>query len=65
MYYRHAVKRIPGAYTHYSFPEWSLVFWDVSFDAIAMTELSHLRVRELAPTIAMLIEVRRSRYDPT
>jgi len=44
MYYRHSVQRIPGAYTHYSFFEWSLVFWDVSFDSIAMTELSHLRV---------------------
>jgi hypothetical protein len=44
MFYRHSVKRIPGAYTHYAFFEWSLVFWDVGFDAVAVTELSHLRV---------------------
>lgn len=44
-YYRHSVQRIPGAYTHYAFFEWSLVFWDVSFDYLSVTELGHLRVR--------------------
>ena len=44
LYYRHSVLRIPGAYTHYAFLEWSLVFWDVAFDSVAMSELKHLRV---------------------
>ncbi|ORY35803.1 Frag1/DRAM/Sfk1 family-domain-containing protein [Naematelia encephala] len=44
LYYRHSVLRIPGAYTYYSFFEWSLVFWDVAFDAIATQELSHLKI---------------------
>ncbi|ORX35356.1 Frag1/DRAM/Sfk1 family-domain-containing protein [Kockovaella imperatae] len=44
MFYRHSVLRIPGAYTHYSLLEWSLVFWDVAFDAIAITELKDIRI---------------------
>ncbi|WWD19737.1 hypothetical protein CI109_104201 [Kwoniella shandongensis] len=44
LYYRHSVMRIPGSYTYYSILEWSLVFWDVTFDALAFTELSHLQI---------------------
>jgi hypothetical protein len=44
MYYRHSVMRIPGAYTYYSFLEWSLVVWDVSFDAAASLDVGHLQV---------------------
>nr|XP_019001310.1 calcofluor white hypersensitive protein [Kwoniella mangroviensis CBS 8507]OCF64771.1 calcofluor white hypersensitive protein [Kwoniella mangroviensis CBS 8507] len=43
-YYEHSVMRIPGAYTYYSMFEWSLVVWDVGFDALAVLELSHLQI---------------------
>ncbi|KAJ4480022.1 Frag1/DRAM/Sfk1 family-domain-containing protein [Lentinula aciculospora] len=43
---QHKVHRIPGAYTHYSFFEWGLIFYDVLYDAYAEEEfrLNDLRV---------------------
>ncbi|KAJ7219905.1 Frag1/DRAM/Sfk1 family-domain-containing protein [Mycena pura] len=38
-YIQHQVHRIPGAYTRYSFFEWSLIVFDVLFDSIAEDEL--------------------------
>ncbi|KAJ4487416.1 Frag1/DRAM/Sfk1 family-domain-containing protein [Lentinula lateritia] len=35
---QHKVYRIPGAYTHYSFFEWGLIFFDVLYDACAEEE---------------------------
>ncbi|GLB40582.1 putative frag1/DRAM/Sfk1 family protein [Lyophyllum shimeji] len=35
---QHKVHRIPGAYTHYSFFEWGLIFLDVLYDAMAEQE---------------------------
>ncbi|WWD03771.1 hypothetical protein V865_001827 [Kwoniella europaea PYCC6329] len=43
-YYKHSIMRIPGAYTYYSMFEWSLVLWDVAFDALAVLELGHLKI---------------------
>ncbi|OWZ55107.1 calcofluor white hypersensitive protein [Cryptococcus neoformans 125.91] len=43
-YYRHSALRIPGAYTYYSMFEWSLVFWDLAFDALSVLELNHLQI---------------------
>ncbi|WWC72123.1 uncharacterized protein I206_106083 [Kwoniella pini CBS 10737] len=43
-YYQHSVARISGAYTYYSIFEWSLVLWDVAFDATAVLELRHLQI---------------------
>ncbi|WVQ84587.1 hypothetical protein IAT38_006741 [Cryptococcus sp. DSM 104549] len=44
MYYRHSTLRIPGAYTYYSMFEWALVFWDIYFDALSLSELGHLQI---------------------
>ncbi|KAJ3877210.1 Frag1/DRAM/Sfk1 family-domain-containing protein [Lentinula edodes] len=43
---QHKVYRIPGAYTHYSFFEWGLIFFDVLYDACAEEEfrLNNLHV---------------------
>ncbi|WVR07560.1 hypothetical protein IAU60_004602 [Kwoniella sp. DSM 27419] len=43
-YYQHSVVRTPGAYTYYSIFEWSLILWDVGFDAIAVEELGNLQI---------------------
>ncbi|KAA1467420.1 hypothetical protein DENSPDRAFT_792681 [Dentipellis sp. KUC8613] len=43
---QHKVHRIPGAYTYYSFFEWSLILLDIGFDSVAEKELrdSNLQV---------------------
>jgi hypothetical protein len=38
------------AYTRYAFFEWSLVGWDVAFDAATLFELGHLQVRIIDTT---------------
>lgn len=38
------------AYTYYAFFEWSLVVWDVAFDAACLFELDHLQVRVVDTT---------------
>ncbi|TFY72042.1 hypothetical protein EVG20_g957 [Dentipellis fragilis] len=35
---QHKVHRIPGAYTYYSFFEWSLILLDIGFDSVAERE---------------------------
>ncbi|KAF5392189.1 hypothetical protein D9757_001378 [Collybiopsis confluens] len=45
---QHKVHRIPGAYTHYSFFEWGLIFLDVLYDGCAEEEF---RLNELHVTI--------------
>lgn len=45
LFIEHSVKHIPGSYTRYAFFEWSLVIWDVAFDAGAILELDHLQLR--------------------
>lgn len=50
LFIQHNVKRIPGSYTHYAFFEWSLVIWDVAFDAGAIFELGHLQIRVIDTT---------------
>jgi hypothetical protein len=43
-YYRHSTLRIAGAYTTYAFFEWSLVVWDIAFDALAAADVRHLQL---------------------
>jgi len=35
---QHKIHRIPGAYTHYAFFEWALIFLDIFFDSVAELE---------------------------
>ncbi|KAF8905015.1 Frag1/DRAM/Sfk1 family-domain-containing protein [Gymnopilus junonius] len=35
---QHKVHRIPGAYTHYAFFEWGLIFFDVLYDSVSEQE---------------------------
>ncbi|KAJ7475684.1 Frag1/DRAM/Sfk1 family-domain-containing protein [Mycena latifolia] len=37
-YVQHRVHRLPGAYTRYSFCEWSLIAFDITFDSFAEEE---------------------------
>ncbi|KAF7327595.1 Calcofluor white hypersensitive protein [Mycena kentingensis (nom. inval.)] len=43
-YIRHAVDRVPGAYSRYSILEWSLIVFDIFFDSIAADEFSDLQI---------------------
>ena len=56
-YYRHSVLRIPGAYTTYAFFEWGLVIWDIAFDAVAISELSHIRVHLSSCLLEILLTI--------
>ncbi|KAF9272744.1 hypothetical protein BGZ68_002124, partial [Mortierella alpina] len=42
---QHNVHRIPGAYTHYAFFEWSLIFSDLAFDAVCMIDFAAFELR--------------------
>ncbi|KAG2176266.1 hypothetical protein INT43_005500 [Umbelopsis isabellina] len=46
----HKVHRIPGAYTKYAFFEWSLIIYDVAFDAVSALDFQkfELTVRDLS-----------------
>ncbi|KAJ5103712.1 hypothetical protein N7532_004241 [Penicillium argentinense] len=46
---QHKVHKVPGAYTRYAFFEWSLVLFDVGFDAITVLDFEGLElvVRDL------------------
>lgn len=46
---RHKVDRIPGAYTTYAFFEWSLIFWDVGFDAVSAIDLEFITFTAFTP----------------
>ncbi|CAO3595762.1 unnamed protein product [Absidia cylindrospora] len=39
---QHKIHHIPGAYSIYSFFEWSLILYDVGFDALSMVDFQHL-----------------------
>ncbi|KAJ9144642.1 Protein CWH43 [Pleurostoma richardsiae] len=41
---QHKVHRIPGAYTTYAFFEWSLILFDVAFDAVTALDFSTFEV---------------------
>ncbi|KAG2197480.1 hypothetical protein INT47_003088 [Mucor saturninus] len=38
---QHKVQKIPGAYTTYAFFEWSLIIYDVAFDAVSAIEFQN------------------------
>ncbi|KAI8082369.1 Frag1/DRAM/Sfk1 [Thamnidium elegans] len=42
---RHKVHRIPGAYTIYALFEWSLIFYDVAFDAITAFDFERFELK--------------------
>ncbi|KAF9306288.1 hypothetical protein BGZ74_006794 [Mortierella antarctica] len=42
---QHNVHRIPGAYTHYAFFEWSLIISDLAFDAVCMIDFETFEFR--------------------
>ncbi|ODV90282.1 hypothetical protein CANCADRAFT_2014 [Tortispora caseinolytica NRRL Y-17796] len=44
LFIQHKVKHIPGAYTFYAFVEWSLVFYDVIFDAATIFDFSAFQI---------------------
>ena len=52
-YLAHRRDRIPGMYTYYSLLEWSLVFFDVLFDAASAQDLKAfaIQVLEAPPTV--------------
>ncbi|EPE02575.1 calcofluor white hypersensitive protein [Ophiostoma piceae UAMH 11346] len=41
---QHKVHRVPGAYTTYAFFEWSLVLFDVAFDAVTALDFDTLEI---------------------
>ncbi|TXT15669.1 hypothetical protein VHUM_00172 [Vanrija humicola] len=53
LFIQHSVKHVPGSYTQYAFFEWSLVVWDVAFDAATLFELGHLQVRIIDTTSSL------------
>ncbi|CAG8578342.1 5886_t:CDS:10 [Ambispora leptoticha] len=44
-YIRHKSYAIPGAYTIYAFHEWSLIFYDLAFDAISLYDFNSFEIR--------------------
>ncbi|CAN6638693.1 protein Cwh43p [Trichomonascus vanleenenianus] len=42
---QHKVHRVAGAYTHYSFFEWALIVFDVSFDAVTAIDFSAIEIQ--------------------
>ncbi|KAF8659047.1 hypothetical protein AX16_001920 [Volvariella volvacea WC 439] len=52
---QHKVHRIPGAYTHYSFCEWSLIICDVFYDSVAAQEFKEADLQvALGPSLQSL-----------
>ncbi|OAD07684.1 hypothetical protein MUCCIDRAFT_186110 [Mucor lusitanicus CBS 277.49] len=41
---QHKVQRIPGAYTTYAFFEWSLILYDVAYDAVTAIEFQNFEL---------------------
>ncbi|KAI9288989.1 Frag1/DRAM/Sfk1 family-domain-containing protein [Umbelopsis sp. AD052] len=41
---QHKVKRVPGAYTTYAFFEWSLILYDVAFDAVTALDFQNFEL---------------------
>lgn len=44
LFIQHKVKKIPGAYSHYAYFEWSLIFWDIFFDAWSIPDFNKMTV---------------------
>ncbi|KAJ8072662.1 Protein cwh43 [Marasmius tenuissimus] len=67
---QHKVHRIPGAYTHYSFFEWGLIFFDVLYDSFTEEEFRQASL-EIAigspteyPSSVNVIEAQDMRASP-
>ncbi|KAI1264687.1 Frag1/DRAM/Sfk1 family protein [Xylariaceae sp. FL1019] len=43
-YAQHKVHRVPGAYTAYSLLEWSLILYDVAFDAVTVLDFGNCEI---------------------
>ncbi|KAI0202788.1 Frag1/DRAM/Sfk1 family protein [Astrocystis sublimbata] len=41
---QHKIHRVPGAYTTYSFFEWSLILYDVAFDAVTALDFDTIEI---------------------
>ncbi|KAI8974467.1 Frag1/DRAM/Sfk1 family-domain-containing protein [Pilobolus umbonatus] len=52
---QHKVERVPGAYTTYAFFEWSLILYDVAYDAVTAIEFQNfeLSIVDKAPVAVM------------
>ncbi|CAO3670000.1 unnamed protein product [Rhizopus stolonifer] len=48
---QHKVHRVPGAYTAYAFLEWSLIIYDVGFDALSCYEFEKIDLK-VSPRIS-------------
>ncbi|KAK9478497.1 Frag1/DRAM/Sfk1 family-domain-containing protein [Lipomyces japonicus] len=42
---QHKVQHVPGAYTIYSFFEWSLIFFDLAFDSVTAVDFSAFEIK--------------------
>ncbi|KAI8982030.1 Frag1/DRAM/Sfk1 family-domain-containing protein [Mycotypha africana] len=51
---QHKIHRVPGAYTLYALLEWSLILYDVAFDAMTLYDFENLELRLTQPVIARL-----------
>ncbi|CAG8562983.1 841_t:CDS:10 [Ambispora gerdemannii] len=47
---RHKVYAVPGAYTIYAFFEWSLIAYDIAFDAVSLYDFNSLEIRVIDVT---------------
>ncbi|KAG9297374.1 hypothetical protein G9A89_009458 [Geosiphon pyriformis] len=48
---RHKVYAIPGAYTIYAFFEWTLIIYDIGFDAVSLYDFSSYEIRVVDLTV--------------
>ncbi|KAK9495605.1 Frag1/DRAM/Sfk1 family-domain-containing protein [Lipomyces doorenjongii] len=42
---QHKINHVPGAYTTYAFCEWSLIFFDIAYDAVSVFDFSAFEIR--------------------
>ncbi|KAF9256349.1 hypothetical protein L218DRAFT_911394 [Marasmius fiardii PR-910] len=63
---QHKVHRIPGAYTHYSFFEWGLIFFDVLYDSFTEEEFRQADLNiTIGDSSGSLTEIRSSLNEKT
>ncbi|KAI0448182.1 Frag1/DRAM/Sfk1 family protein [Xylaria telfairii] len=43
-FFMHKIHRVPGAYTTYSFFEWSLILYDIAFDAVTAVDFKTFEI---------------------
>ncbi|KAG1725361.1 uncharacterized protein EDB91DRAFT_1239861 [Suillus paluster] len=55
---QHKIHRIPGAYTRYSFFEWSLILLDVLFDSIAELDFKDSNLQRTQPALTLSPDAR-------